>query len=104
MIEGDLKILRPFCHTIPGYQYEVLTVETASGSMELVRKRAFDVVIADIRLTGCSGLELLTQPLRTPIRFAPRPRAFEWRRPATLWCHRNRERNHSAMWRTVIPS
>jgi two-component system nitrogen regulation response regulator GlnG len=61
IIDDDREILQCFFYAFPQHQYEVHTAETASAALELFRQHAFDVVIADIRLPDCSGLELLEQ-------------------------------------------
>ena len=61
IIDDDREILQCFFYAFPEHQYEVHSAETASAALELFRQQAFDVVIADIRLPDCSGLELLEQ-------------------------------------------
>lgn len=69
-MEGKPKILlleddsdmRSLLERILGYQdYEVTSVETGFDAIEAVKKTHFDLIVADVRVDGPDGIEVLTE-------------------------------------------
>ena len=42
-----------------GWGYQVLSADDGSGAIEKVQRRAFDLILMDVRMINISGLEAL---------------------------------------------
>ena len=57
VVDDDPQIRRVMKVTLSGQGYEVTDARTGEGALELLRERAFDLVLLDMNMPGMSGLE-----------------------------------------------
>jgi DNA-binding NtrC family response regulator len=58
-VDDDRSILRMILRTLRGATFEILTAESASEALALMRQRRVDVVVSDIDMPRVSGIDLL---------------------------------------------
>jgi NADH:ubiquinone oxidoreductase subunit E len=60
LVVDDEKVILTSCERILGPAgYEVHTLQSAEGALELMKKEPFDLVITDMRMPGMDGMEFM---------------------------------------------
>ncbi len=59
LIDDDPHFLRVLSRILTGEKFDVTTATDACKAIELLRTATFDVVISDLRMPECDGLNLL---------------------------------------------
>lgn len=71
IVDDDQLILQCFRYAFPSDSFVVETAATVAEALSLYSQQSFDVIVADIRLPDCSGLDLLKKvqghDRRTPV-------------------------------------
>jgi DNA-binding response OmpR family regulator len=57
-VDDDPRILEILVDALTTKGYEVLTADHADGALDLLRSRAFDLVLLDLQMPGKNGFEL----------------------------------------------
>jgi DNA-binding response OmpR family regulator len=60
LVEDDVWLARAMARMVTSNGYTVVHVSAGDTAIDLVRSRAFDVVLSDLSLPGASGIEVLT--------------------------------------------
>ena len=61
VVDDEAEMQRVFRKVLKRPGFEVDTVSSAAQALELVRKRKYDLLLIDIRMTSMDGLELLVK-------------------------------------------
>lgn len=75
IVEDDLEVAGTVTRLLKRNGYEVLTLTSAQGAVEIALRQAPDVIILDILMPGVDGLELCRR-LRTQAQLASTPLLF----------------------------
>lgn len=61
LVDDDKKLLKLLTEYLAGYQYKVLTLSSGTAVLETIHKHDPDLVILDIMLPDCNGLDVLKE-------------------------------------------
>lgn len=59
LVVDDEQAMRDFLSAAMAHKYEATAAADGAEAIALLRKRSFDLVLSDVRMPGCGGLDLL---------------------------------------------
>ena len=70
LVDDEERILSALRRTLRREGYEILTVNSVAGALEVLDQRPVDLVLSDFKMPGMTGMELLAEARRRQPRVA----------------------------------
>ena len=70
LVDDEERILSALRRTLRREGYEILTVNSVAGALEVLDQRPVDLILSDFKMPGMTGMELLAEARRRQPRVA----------------------------------
>ena len=70
LVDDEERILSALRRTLRREGYEILTVNSVAGALEVLDQRPVDLILSDFKMPGMTGMELLAEARRCQPRVA----------------------------------
>jgi EAL domain-containing protein (putative c-di-GMP-specific phosphodiesterase class I) len=61
LVDDDPEVLRSTCRVLKAQGYNVTTTSSGEEAINFLKRRAFDVIVSDIKMPGMDGIQLLRE-------------------------------------------